>query len=203
MPSWRACRKSTKQVGLSMTQSKNEGKTVRFITWNASEIQERSAHLRSLGFAIDASPMSADALWEMRQNPPAAFVIDLSRQPSGGRDIAVNFRRFKTTRLVPLLFIEGEPDKTGQIRALLPDAHFTSWALIASAMRTALANPPSNPVIPSSGMAAYAGVSLAKKLGLEREGVVALVDAPPGLPRSWSRCLRMPRWWETPRVPRV
>ena len=40
--------------------------------------------------------------------------------------------------------------------------------------------PPSNPTIPSSGMAAYAGVSLAKKLGIKPEGVVALVDAPPG-----------------------
>jgi len=96
----------------------------------------------------------------------------------------VNLRRFKTTRLVPLLFIEGEPDKTGQIRALLPDAHFTSWVLIASAMRTALAHPPSNPTIPSSGMAAYAGVPLAKKLGLKREGVVALVDAPPGFAKK-------------------
>jgi len=167
-----------------MTQSKNEGKTVRFITWDAAQIQERSAHLRSLGFAVDASPISADALREMRRNPPAVFVIDLSRQPSGGRDIAINLRLFKTTRLVPLLFIEGEPDKTEQIRALLPDAHFTSWALIASAMRTALAHPPSNPTIPSSGMAAYAGVSLAKKLGIKPEGVVALVDAPPGFTKK-------------------
>ncbi len=167
-----------------MTQSKKESKTVRFISWNAAQIQERSAHLRSLGFAIDASPISADALREMRQNPPTAFVIDLSRQPSGGRDIAVNLRRFKTTRLVPLLFIEGEPDKTERIRALLPDAHFTSWALIAPAIRTALAHPPSNPTIPSSGMAAYAGVSLAKKLGLEREVVITLVDAPPGFAKK-------------------
>jgi hypothetical protein len=167
-----------------MTQSKKESKTVRFITWNAAQIQERSAHLHSLGFAIDASPISADALREIRRNPPAAFVIDLSRQPSGGRDIAINLRRFKTTRLVPLLFIEGEPEKTGQIRALLPDAHFTSWALIASAMRTVLAHPPSNPIIPSSGMAAYAGVPLAKKLGLKPEGVVALVDAPAGFAKK-------------------
>lgn len=167
-----------------MTQSINEGKTVRFITWNAAQIQERSAHLRSLGFAVNASPISADALREMRQNPPAAFVIDLSRQPSGGRDIAINLRLFKTTRLVPLLFIEGEPDKTGQIRTLLPDAHFTSWVMIASAMRTALAHPPSNPTIPASGMAAYAGVSLAKKLGIKPEGVVALVDAPLGFTKK-------------------
>jgi hypothetical protein len=163
-----------------MTPSLEESKIIRFISWNAAEIQERSVYLRSLGFTVDASPIGAESLKEMRRNPPAAFVIDLSRQPSGGRDIAVNLRRFKTTQLVPLLFIEGESEKTGQIRALLPDAHFTSWASIPTAVRTALAQPPSHPVIPSSGMAAYAGVPLAKKLGLKTEGAIALVDAPAG-----------------------
>jgi hypothetical protein len=163
-----------------MTPSLKESKIIRFISWNAAEIQKRSADLASLGFTVDASPIDAESLKEMRRNPPAAFVIDLSRQPSGGRDIAINLRRFKTTRLVPLLFIEGEPEKTEQIRALLPDAHYTSWASIPTAIRTALARPLSHPVIPSSGMAAYAGVPLAKKLGLKPEGVVALVDAPAG-----------------------
>jgi hypothetical protein len=163
-----------------MTKSIHEDKTIRFISWNAAQIQERSAYLRSLGFTVDASPISPGVLREARRNPPDAFLIDLSRQPSGGRDIAINLRRFKTTQLVPLLFIEGEPVKTGQIRALLPDAHFTSWASIPTAIRTALAQPPSHPVIPSSGMAAYTGIPLAKKLGLKTEGVIVLVDAPVG-----------------------
>ena len=49
-----------------------------------------------------------DALRDWRANPPAAFVIDLSRMPSHGRDVAIALRGYKGSRHTPLVFVEGE-----------------------------------------------------------------------------------------------
>jgi CheY-like chemotaxis protein len=151
------------------------------IHWNEAEGAVRAAALRAAGFPTTClAPRGGAAdLRALRQNVPDAFVIDLTRIPSQGRAVAVELRRQKATRLAPLVFAGGEPEKVDRIRTLLPDATYTAWEDIAAAVRSALANAPAAPAVPST-MDFYAGASLAKKLGIRPGTVVALLEAPEG-----------------------
>jgi hypothetical protein len=151
---------------------------IRLIHWNETEAQERADRLRALGHEVTAGDFDRDALRTLRENPPQAMVIDLSRLPSHGRDVAIGLRSYKATRHVPLVFVGGEPPKVERIRALLPDAVYTTWENIAGALEQAIAHPPAEPVVPKSVMEAYAGTPLPRKLGLRPGSVVFLAGAP-------------------------
>jgi hypothetical protein len=153
---------------------------VRLIHWKASEAEERAARLRAAGYDVAFDALDADSLRELRQDPPAAVVIDLARLPSQGRDVALAIRHYKTTRHVPLLFVGGDPDKVSRIQEHLPDAVYTTWSRIRSSLKRAIAHPPAVTVVPQSLLAGYSGKPLAGKLGIRANSVVALVDAPRG-----------------------
>jgi CheY-like chemotaxis protein len=153
---------------------------VRLIHWNPTEAEERARQLRLLGYEVEAEPLSGAALRTLRENPPSAVVIDLSRAPSQGRDLGLNLRKYKGTRHVPLVYVEGTPGKVTRIRELLPDAVYTTWGDIGGDLERAMAAPLQDPVVPDSVFAAYAGTPLPKKLGVKTNSVVALVGAPEG-----------------------
>lgn len=149
---------------------------VRVIHWKPAEAQDRVATLRKAGYEVDATPFRN--LGELRA--VEALLIDLSRLPSQGRDLALAVRARKATRHLPIVFVEGDPTKVDRIRGLLPDATYCSWRAVRGALRRALASPPSTPVVPDSRMAGYSGTPLPKKLGLKPGMTVALVGAPAG-----------------------
>ena len=149
--------------------------------WNAAEAGERAAALRALGYEVDSTPPEPRAfLRSLREQHPAAVVIDLERAPSMGRDLAVMVREQKATRNIPLVFAGGDPGKVEGVRALLPDATFAAWDAIGPALAAAIAAPPASPVVPTSVLAGYSGTPLPKKLGIKPGTVLALLDAPPG-----------------------
>lgn len=157
---------------------------VRLIHWKAEEAEERIARLRAAGYDVDYGEINPDALRDWRNNPPAAFVIDLSRLPLQGRDVAMSLRTRKTTRRTPLVFVEGAPEKIERIKTNLPDAVFTTWSRIRSSLKAAIAKPPANPVVPESNLAGYSGTPLVKKLGIKPNSTVALVGAPKDFERT-------------------
>lgn len=159
----------------------SRGQRLRYLHWHAGEASERAARLRGLGYEVDHSPFDGPAaLKTMRLAPPDAVVIDLSRMPSHGREVGVALRAAKATRLVPLVFVGGEPDKLARVKQVLPHATFCSWANLAATLKRALVRPPREVAVPSSIMASYAGVPLARKLGVKPDMTVRLVDAPDG-----------------------
>jgi hypothetical protein len=160
---------------------------VRLIHWNTSEAEERAALLRSTGYDVTYEPLNAAGLRALRAEPPDAVVIDLTRLPSQGRDMAVNLRTYKSTRHVPLVFVEGDPKKVAKIQEILPDAVCTTWRQIANALGDAIAHPPADPVALDSVFAAYSGTPLPKKLGIKPNAVVALVNAPVGIEKTLGR----------------
>jgi hypothetical protein len=160
------------------------GARIRLIHWHADEARARAGRLRRAGYVVDAAPIDSGALRVLRDTPPHAFVIDLSRIPSHGREIGLALRRFKATRAVPLVFVDGEEDKVARTRAPLPDATYTTWPRIRGALRRALTAPARTLVVPSDAMASYARVPLARKLGVAAGMTVALVDAPPGFEKT-------------------
>lgn len=156
-------------------------KRVRLIHWNADEARHRRDRLAAEGYRVDWEVRPGPDLFKkLTADPPCAVVIDLSRLPSGGRDLALEVRHRRSTRHVPLVFVDGAADKLERVRALLPDAVYTTWSEIGPALREAIAEPPMDPVVPASRMAGYAGVPLTKKLGIAKGTIVSLVDAPEG-----------------------
>ncbi len=151
---------------------------VRLIHWKAEEAEERIAKLRAAGYEVDYGETTPGALRGCLNNPPAVFVIDLSRMPTQGRDVAMALRIHKTTRHTPLVFVEGEPEKVERIKTHLPDAVYTTWGRIRSSLKQAIAKPPASPVVPESNLAGYSGAPLPKKLGIKPNSTVALVGAP-------------------------
>lgn len=151
---------------------------VRLIHWKAEEAAARIGTLRAAGYEVEYEMLDGDSYRALRNNPPAAFVIDLSRLPSQGRDLGVGLRGFKATRAVPIVFVEGEPEKVERIKQTLPDATYTTWSRIRGALKAAIANPPANPIKPESNLAGYSGTLLPKKLGIKANATVALVNAP-------------------------
>lgn len=135
--------------------------------------------LRKAGYEVELHTFleGLPALRVLAEKPPDVFVIDLTRRPSHGRAVAIALRQNKRTRPVPLLFASGDPEKVENIRKTIPDGFFSDWTRIGPAVRTAIANAPTNPLVPET-MSGYSGTPLAKKLGIGEGSLVALLGAP-------------------------
>ena len=154
------------------------------VHWNAKEAQEKADMLRKFGYDV-SHELSGPAIFrEIRKKAPDIFVIDLSRLPSHGRDVALSIRQTKSTRLIPIVFIEGDPEKTARIKDHLPDATYTSWSKIQSALKRAISHPLLNPVVPKSVFDGYANASLPKKLGLKPDISIAIINSPGDFEKS-------------------
>lgn len=151
---------------------------VRLIHWNDAEAAERGEHLRTAGYEVEHRVPSPPSLRKLSGGEVDAFVIDLSRMPSQGRDLAVLLRQREATRRVPIVFVGGEPEKVERTRQVIPDAVYTSWDEIEADLEAAIAAPPADPAVPDSAFAGYSGTPLVKKLGIKPGTSVALVDAP-------------------------
>jgi hypothetical protein len=153
---------------------------VRLVHWNAAEAKRRAAELRAAGYTVDYAPVTPETLRKLRLHLPDAVVVDLTRLPTQGRDVGIAVRHYKTTRDLPLVFVDGDPDKVARIRERLPDAVYTTWSRIRSGLKRAIAHPPVDPVAPRSIMDGYSGTPLPKKLGIKANSVVVLAGAPEG-----------------------
>ncbi len=152
---------------------------IRLIHWNGPEGRERKRLLEALGHSVDFDDFDGPGLLrKLRANTPDAFVIDLSRRPSHGREVAMALRTSKDTRPVPIVFVDGEPEKVARVKTLLPDATYSTWGRLKAALPRAIANPPTAPVVPPSSI--YTGRPTVEKLGFKEGMQVSLLGAPPG-----------------------
>jgi hypothetical protein len=155
---------------------------IRLVHWKENEVAERAAKLEAEGFGVDGEvPGTSIGIKQLREDPPAAFVIDLGRLPSHGREVAYSLRQSKALRSIPIVFVGGAEAKVGAIRSALPDATYASWEDIGAALREAMASPPADPVVPASSSGPQSGRTLVQKLGIKAGATVALIDAPAGL----------------------
>jgi len=157
---------------------------VRFIHWKPEEAKNYIQLLVGAAYTVDYGKMSNNLLKEIRENPPDAILIDLSRAPSQGRDMGISFRKYNTTRIVPILFIGGEPDKVDRVKETLPDAIYTSCDTFEDDLKDAIDNPLDDPIVHDSLFAGYSGTPLAKKLGIMPNSVVRLINPPKGFEKS-------------------
>jgi hypothetical protein len=150
---------------------------------DVAEASERAARLRALGFdAIPYLSLGAKGFRGIRQDPPHAILIDLTRTPSYGKAMGVLLREQKSLRTIPLVFVEGDPDKTAQVRAILPDAVYTTWAKVGAAIQRAIRHALREPLPPRDP-----GRPLLAKLGIGQQSRVAVLHPPDGFELSGVR----------------
>lgn len=153
--------------------------TVWLIHWKEEEAKDKARRLREAGFEVLSDlPAGSKFFRSLEEENPQAIIIDLSRIPSQGRDLAVAIRKRKGTRHIPIIFVDGDPGKVEQIKRLLPDARYGRWDNVSAIIRQAIEAGTEDVVVPDSVFAAYAGKSLTGKLGIKAGYRVAHVGAP-------------------------
>jgi hypothetical protein len=145
---------------------------VRLVHWKAEDAEEKMELLRNAGHQV----MYGGDHKEWRQTPCDVFVIDLSRLPSHGREVAIFLRGSKATRNIPIIFVDGAPEKVDAIRKQLPDALYTSWSRIRSSLRKLPRV--ECPIVPTQMMDRFASRTTAQKLGIKEKTSVTVVDPP-------------------------
>jgi CheY-like chemotaxis protein len=156
---------------------------VRLIHWKPEEAAEEIQLLKDAGFEVHSAPISgSNFLKKLEASNPDALLIDLSRAPSQGRDLAVAVRMRKGTRHIPIVFVAGKPEKVEAIRVLLPDAAYTEWQRAAAVIAEAIRIGVETPIVPGSAFAAYTGKPLVEKLGIKPGFTVSLVNPPEDFP---------------------
>ncbi len=157
---------------------------IRLIHWNPDEGGKRAGYLRRRGITADFEPWSGETLKRMGNDQSEAVIIDLTRMPSQGRDVAIALRIRKSTRHIPIIFAGGSKEKVAGVRKVLPDAVYSSWDDILDSIGNAMENQPAEPVVPSSQFAGYAGRSLPVKLGISSGTDLLLLDPPDGFEKT-------------------
>jgi hypothetical protein len=92
--------------------------------------------------------------------------------------VARAVRQSKALRTVPILFLDGKPEKVAQAEDEFPDASFAPWGEAATALEEAISHPPADPVVPVSTSGPHSGVPLARKLGIKPGSTVIVLAAP-------------------------
>jgi CheY-like chemotaxis protein len=153
--------------------------TIRLVHGTGPEGRERKLRLASLGHHVDFDDLDGPGLVKvLRRSLPDLYLIDLTRLPSMGREVAMWLRTHQPTRHVPIVFVDGDPQKVAKLRALLPDAAYTTWPRLKTAIPRAIASAPQAPVVPPSVI--YTGRSVAEKLGMKAGMRVCVMGAPAG-----------------------
>ena len=152
---------------------------LRLLHWKASEAAGILDQLRKADYSVDYDEQYSPALMKQwRESPPDAFVIDLSRLPSHGREIAIALRRSSKMRHVPVVFTNGADEKIEKTRALLPDASYCTSKNLISCLKQIINKPVIHPVQPVSMMDRYGSRSVAQKLGVKSGSTIMLIDPP-------------------------
>ena len=105
------------------------------INWNKPEALERVRLLRKQGWTVRYEHADgARGGGAIKANPPDVIVIYLSRLPSHGRETAHALKSMKPTRAIPIVFVDGEPDKIAKVKAVVPDAVYTTSGNLRKAL---------------------------------------------------------------------
>lgn len=152
---------------------------VRIIHWKPEEAGPLIEACRACGHDVEYEDLPFPALAKtIRRNQPDVLLVDLTRLPSHGREAAMAIRRTKYSRHIPIVFVDGEPEKVAAVRKHLPDATFTTRGQLCARIRSACANPAKNPIAPPGVMERYGSRTKAQKLGIKEGSMVAVIDPP-------------------------
>jgi len=93
--------------------------------WNARSAGERASALSAAGWSVELEcEDGARGVRRVLDLQPAMVVLDLARRPSHSRECAAALRKYRTTRRVPLVFVDGTAEDQAKTAAQVRDAIF-------------------------------------------------------------------------------
>ena len=103
--------------------------TLFYLHWNENELKERIADLKELRLKVQ-SHWSTEATAKFGDALPDIFIISLDRLPSHGRQYAEWLWEAKKRQHIPLIFVDGQPDKVEATKAKFPKAIYCTSATL-------------------------------------------------------------------------
>ena len=170
---------------------------VRLFHWRAAEAKPLIQELREAGYTVDYPGDKLNGTYrKMRDKPPVAALIDLTRMPSHGRYVAMAIRTSKALRHIPIVFVDGDPEKVERLKKEYPDATYSSREKLPAVLKRV--RPVKDPVVPKTMISAPSDRTTAQKMGI-REGMrVAVIDAPGDYARILGPLPEGAEWVEAP-----
>lgn len=154
-------------------------KRIVYFHWNQDEALVNAKKLKTLGVEVELGVLNSQSDFKaIRNNPPDVFVIDLSRLPSHGREVGTGLRSYKSTRHVPIIFLEGEKEKVEKVKQILHDAIFCSWKNLKAGIKKAESVDTEKLLPKKNALEAYRDTPLPQKLGIKENSIVGLIDPP-------------------------
>jgi CheY-like chemotaxis protein len=122
-----------------------------YLHWNKEEAIAAVRALRAEGHSVRFHADTGEEAWELlREVPPDVLVISLARLPSHGRRVAAVTTEYKKLRNLPLVFVDGAPEKVQTARAEFPGATFCTSAQLHPVLRKMFpATAPARPAAPA------------------------------------------------------
>lgn len=97
------------------------------VEWDAASAEERAKVLKKEGWTVTIESSDGARAWKhMRENPPDAVAIDLSRLPSHGRETGRAVRHAKELQGIPIIFFGGDEMQQSRTAGVVPGAIFAS-----------------------------------------------------------------------------
>lgn len=81
------------------------------VQWKRVEAPERIASIEAAGYTASGGEVGTAELRALRADPPDVVLVDLSRLPSHGRNVALALGTSPKARHVPIAFVEGTPNR--------------------------------------------------------------------------------------------
>ena len=95
------------------------------VHWNKEEAETFAADLRAQGWQVDLEcEEGARGGGAIKQDPPDAVIIYLTRLPSHGRATAEYLVQTKSTRSIPIIFVGGESEALAKTKTKIPNGIF-------------------------------------------------------------------------------
>lgn len=98
-------------------------KSLFYLHWNEDELKERLKALKGLKLKIH-SHFSTETTAKWGEALPDVFVISIDRLPSHGRQYAQWLWEAKKRQHIPIVFVDGKPDKVKETKKKFPKAIF-------------------------------------------------------------------------------
>ncbi|NUO78449.1 response regulator transcription factor [candidate division KSB1 bacterium] len=95
------------------------------VHWNKEEVLEKARPLRAAGWSVVCEHGDGEVAFKsIREKPPEVVIIHLSRLPSHGARVAEVLQQTKATHEIPIVFVDGEPDKIAKVQQKIPNATY-------------------------------------------------------------------------------
>ena len=105
------------------------------IHWDAAAAEARAAALRAAGWQVEVeSEDGAGACRRIAAEPPDVIVADLAKRPSHSRETVRHLQAMKSTRNIPVFFVDGAQADIDKAREKAPGAAFTTWECLPEAL---------------------------------------------------------------------